>query len=43
MMRIIDPIEAMHDIATLESWLVLVGTREGGEIDPALQAKTRAP
>jgi hypothetical protein len=40
---ITDAIEAAHDTATLERWLILVGTRLQAEIAAALQAEAPSP
>lgn len=33
-----DAVKAMHDMATLDRWLLLVGTRSQEEVDAAVQA-----
>jgi hypothetical protein len=36
-------IESVHNLPTLERWLVLAGTRSQPEIAAAIQAETKAP
>ena len=40
---IADAIESVHNLPTLERWLVLAGTRSQPEIAAAIQAETKAP